>query len=367
MKQKKLIIFFPSIENGGVEKNLYIISNFLSKKIKDTSIITSNPEKIKIQNRKIKIVTNKIDSSKKSRFLKNLVCIFLLISEIKKSRNIVVLSFQSSLYATIVCYLFGVKIISRANASPSGWSKNPVKKILYKYIIKLTSAVVVNSKGMMVEFKNKFNINCNLIYNPLDKKNIIKKSQKKVSLNFFNNNNLKIINIGRLTKQKDQITLLKALNLVKRKLNFNLIILGSGSEKNRLEKYLSENNLNKLVKILKHTNNPYPLLKKSDVFVLSSRFEGLPNVLLESIVLKKLIISSDCPTGPREILLNGKAGILFKTGDYFDLYKKILSLKKNQKINKKKIIIAEKTLNKYDLKLNLNRYYELYKKFCYLR
>ena len=60
MKQKKLIIFFPSIENGGVEKNLYIISNFLSKKIKDTSIITSNPEKLKLLQIKL-ILVKKVD------------------------------------------------------------------------------------------------------------------------------------------------------------------------------------------------------------------------------------------------------------------------------------------------------------------
>ena len=73
MKQKKLIIFFPSIENGGVEKNLFIISNFLSKKIKDVNIITSYPKKIKEKNKKIKVITSNIDVHQKSRIFKNII------------------------------------------------------------------------------------------------------------------------------------------------------------------------------------------------------------------------------------------------------------------------------------------------------
>ena len=70
------------------------------------------------------------------------------------------------------------------------------------------------------------------------------------------------------------------------------------------------------------------------MFVLSSIYEGLPNVLLEAAVFKKLIISTNCPTGPKEILDKGKGGVLFKSGDYQDLSKKINF--KDGKINKTK-------------------------------
>ena len=64
-------------------------------------------------------------------------------------------------------------------------------------------------------------------------------------------------------------------------------------------------------------------LLKSDILILTSRTEGLPNVLIEALALKKFVISSDCPTGPREILDNEKGGFLFKVGDYESLSKKI--------------------------------------------
>ena len=78
--------------------------------------------------------------------------------------------------------------------------------------------------------------------------------------------------------------------------------------------------------------NPYPYLKRSEVLILSSLFEGLPNVLLESLSLKKFVISSDCPTGPKEILDYGKNGLLFKMKDEKDLLKKLFITFKRKKM-----------------------------------
>jgi glycosyltransferase involved in cell wall biosynthesis len=93
--------------------------------------------------------------------------------------------------------------------------------------------------------------------------------------------------------------------------------------------------------------------------VLSSRFEGLPNVLLEAITLKKFVISSDCPTGPNEILNYGKGGLLFKTGNENDLANKIIYYYTNKKLLNKKINFAYKNLNRFDYVQNLKKYFEL--------
>ena len=109
--------------------------------------------------------------------------------------------------------------------------------------------------------------------------------------------------------------------------------------------------------------NPYKYIKKSDVFVLSSTFEGLPNVLLEAQCLKTFIISSDCSSGPREILLNGKAGFLFKVKDNYDLSKKILKYFYNKEKLNKKIKIGYQNLYRFKEKNNLEKYFSLIKKF----
>ena len=91
-----------------------------------------------------------------------------------------------------------------------------------------------------------------------------------------------------------------------------------------------ENNLINKVKLIENKKNPFQYIKQSEIFLLTSRFEGSPNVLIEAQFLKKFIISTKCPTGPKEILDNGKNGELVKIGDY----KKIASLLEKFKPNK---------------------------------
>ena len=103
--------------------------------------------------------------------------------------------------------------------------------------------------------------------------------------------------------------------------------------------------LQKKVKIINWQKNPYKVIKSSDVLVLTSKFEGLPNILLEGICLKKFIISSNCPTGPKEILNNGKGGFLFKVGNHKELSQKLLTYQKNYKLCLKKKKICKEKIN----------------------
>ena len=177
--------------------------------------------------------------------------------------------------------------------------------------------------------------------------------------NFQFQKKLKILNIGRFTDQKDQITLLKSLNIIKNKIDFEASIVGRGNLKIKLQNYIEKKNLQKSVKLYDFVENPYPLIKQSNLFVLTSKFEGLPNVLLESLVLKKFIISSNCHTGPKEILLNGKGGLLFKVGDYKQLAEKIVYFSKNQKKCLKLSKNSIKGLKRFDFKKNLEKYFQL--------
>ena len=354
--QKKLIIFIPSIEGGGVEKNLFIISNYLKDKINNISVISiSNKYKNKFNN-KIKFISPKADFwNSIGRRKKFFVGLFLLFFEILKDRNTLVFSFQGNVYCTLLCKLLGIKVIVRSNSAPDGWSQNRFKYLIFKYILGSADKVIVNSLEFKKKFKTKFKIDAECIYNPLNKKEIIKKSKIKSKIK-FDKKKLKLINVGRYADQKDQLTLLKAVNKIKDKINFNLLLVGRGVEKENLIKYIYENNLSKQVKLIDFQNNPFNLIKLSDVFILTSLYEGLPNVLLESQVLKKFIISSDCPTGPREILLNGKAGFLFNVGNYLELSNLILYYSKNKKLLSKKILIGYKNLNRFSYNKNLKKY-----------
>jgi len=366
MQKKKLVFFMPFIGGGGVEKNLYIISDFLVKKINDVSVCTLSINQKNKFNKKIKFITSKkaIDQKINIRF-KYLICLFVLFKFLLQNRDSLVFAFQANIYCVILCKLLNVTIIIRSNSSPSGWYHNFLKKFLYKQIVSKANMVIVNSLNFKKQMEQKFNIKAKCIYNPLNKKDIILKSKKGIRDKFFNNNkSIKILNIGRLTKQKDQMTILKALKILKRELIFKSIIIGSGVEQKNLKEYIKINNLSKQIKVKKFMENPFAILKQADIFVLSSEYEGLPNVILEALVLKKIVISTNCPTGPAEILSNGKGGLLFKIGDYNQLKKLIVYVNKNKKKILKKVKYSYQKLDRFDLNKNLNEYYKVVR--CFL-
>jgi glycosyltransferase involved in cell wall biosynthesis len=362
--EKKLIIFIPSIEDGGVEKNLYLISNYLSDKLRSIEIITCNNNYKKKFSNKINIVSpNSKFFWNQKRWVKYIICLIILFYKIINDRKVLIFAFQANIYAVLIAKILNVKIITRSNSSPSGWSQNFLKNSLFKFLLKRSDSIIVNSLAFQKEFYSKFQISTNFIYNPFCKKLIEKKIKIKIKNKFFKKNDLKIINVGRLTKQKDQITILKAFRLINKKLKPKLIIIGKGSEFKFLQNYINNNGLNASVKLLGYTDNPFLLIKSSNILVLTSKFEGLPNILLEAQYLKKYIISTDCPTGPNEILSNGNYGTLIKIGDYKELANKINNFYIQKKLINKMILRGYNAMNRFDYRNNCEKYFKLINKF----
>ena len=204
MNQKKLIIFMPSIEGGGVEKNLMIIANYLSTRVKKVAIISLSKKFKSKFNKKINFITTKINFDYLNRKTKYLISLFLLFRELLGNKNKVVFSFQANIYCILLCKILNVKVVVRSNSSPSGWSKNFIKKFVFKFVLSLADKVVVNSFDFKKEMEQKFNVKSFCIYNPLDVHKIKKLSKKKVEIS--NKKYLKIINIGRFTKKRSYNT-----------------------------------------------------------------------------------------------------------------------------------------------------------------
>ena len=362
---KKLLIFIPHINVGGVEKNLFLIANYLAKKIDNISIITVNKKFTKNLNKKIKIISPKSRTwEDSSMYTKYIISILLLINTLKSDRNYLVFSFQANWYAIIISKLFGIKIVTRSNTAPQGWSGSVIKKFFYKLVINLADKIIVNSNEFKDSLKKYFNVNSACIYNPLNKSKILKLSKSIKKFDFFKSDKyLKIINIGRFTDQKNQLLILKSIKYLKKKIPIKLLIIGRGRNYKNLKNYINQNNLKKNVMLKKFVSNPYPYLRLSNVFILSSNYEGLPNVLLEAQYFKKIIISTKCPTGPKEILLNGKAGIFFKMNNYKDLSKKITYVYKNKSKLKTKVKTGYKYLYRFDEDKNLDMYYQIILKY----
>ena len=349
---KKIIFYIPSIEGGGVEKNLFLLIKYLSKKINKIYIITAH--KKRNNSKRIKyICPNSYYWEKKNRSLKNVICIYLLIKNFWLSKAII-LSFQSNFTSIILSKIFRFNVLIRLNTSIKKYLNSDLKKIIFRFIYSLSDAIIVNSKLFQKELK-KLNLKSYLIYNL----NSTEKKTKKLS--FFNKyNGLKIINIGRLTDQKDQLTLIRGLGILKKKnINFRCSIIGRGNFKSILNDEIIKLDLAKDIKLEGFINKAEQYISKSDIFVLSSRFEGLPNVLIEAQQYGVPIISSNCPTGPSEILMNGKLGELFPVGNPNILAKKLFSFNKNKKILLRKSFYAKKYLRRFDPIKNSKKYLDL--------
>lgn len=120
---------------------------------------------------------------------------------------------------------------------------------------------------------------------------------------------------GRLQQQKDFPTLLHAFAKVAARRPAHLVVLGEGPERANLEALVQQLGLERCVQLPGATSNPYPYMARAVAFVLSSKWEGLPTVLVEALSLGVPVIATDCPSGPREILAGGKYGELVPVGD----------------------------------------------------
>ena len=119
----------PSIEGGGVEKNLFIISNYLASRVKKLSLITISKKYKKRFKKPIRFISPSSETwDKLGRRIKYFLALIFLIREISLDRDVTVFSFQANIYCIIICKIFSVRVISRSNSAPIGWSENSIKK-----------------------------------------------------------------------------------------------------------------------------------------------------------------------------------------------------------------------------------------------
>ncbi|MGK4198491.1 glycosyltransferase [Fusobacterium sp. HC1336] len=202
------------------------------------------------------------------------------------------------------------------------------------------------------------------IYNPFNFERIEKLSEdrselKDEDLELLNENY--IIAISRLDNvQKDYPTLLKAMEILKnRKINEKLFIVGDGPSKNEIEQEIKKLGLEDNVKLLGKRKNPYIWLKESDFFVHSSKYEGLPTVLIEALICNKFVISSNCPTGPKEILANESCGKLFEVGNYEELANLLEKYILNEELRKEYSTSIENRREEFNKNIVLKEYEKL--------
>jgi len=154
-----------------------------------------------------------------------------------------------------------------------------------------------------------------VIYNPIVTPELLARAQEPPGPEWRDDERPLVVGVGRLSAAKDFDTLIRAFADVRAKRPSRLLILGEGECRARLEGLVRELNLGDDVSLPGFVTNPHAYLARADVFVLSSRWEGLPGVLVEAMACGTSVVSTDCPSGPDEILVDGAFGPLASVGD----------------------------------------------------
>ena len=200
-----------------------------------------------------------------------------------------------------------------------------------------------NLKGKVSRIYNPFNFE--RIEKLMEDERELTKEQKKMLNEDY------CIAIARLDNvQKDFLTLVRAYKFVKESgIQDKLYIIGDGPSKEEIINEIKKLSLEENIKLIGLSKNPYIWLKNSKLFVHSSKYEGLPTVLIEALICNKMIISSNCPTGPKEILKNESCGKLFEVGNIKELGDyliEFLTNKNNRELYEKNVILRKEEFNK---------------------
>jgi glycosyltransferase involved in cell wall biosynthesis len=331
-EMKRIGILMPSLVGGGVQRSMLILSKGLVEHGYQVDLILVKAQgpflnRVPENVRMIDLCASRALSS-----LPNLV-VYL-----RENNPDVLISAQTHINAVAILarWLSRVKtklVVTERNdllfATQSNQNfKEKFRPFVVRFLYPYAEKVVAISKGVADDIatiaQGRLKL-ISIINNPIDGEYIQQKAQVTVEHPWLTRKEVPVVlAVGRLVKQKDYVTLLNAFAAVKNRMPVRLIILGEGEERADLENLLAKLGISKDVSMPGFVENPFAYLSRADVFVLSSRWEGFPNVLTEALACGAPVVSTDCPSGPAEILENGKYGRLVPVGDAEALAKAII-------------------------------------------
>ena len=351
MKKLKVVVFIPSLGRGGAEQSiLTLTSNFIKKGHEVFLIVAKKvpseepvPENINVQYLYKKKTVFSINTLRK-----RLVDIQpdIVLSTLPTSNFLNVLISKSKKFkykayireASTSCLLWDKDLFSRITGVLSKYSFRNATGIIYisKELKEITTNAVENQVSNSIT-----------IYNPIVSSDFLAKSSEEIVDPSYDPLKEVWVVGSRLEDYKGVDLLIEAVKRLKDSRNFNLYILGTGSQKT----YLEEKSKDLPIIFLDYVDNPLPWYKAADLFFLPSHREGLGNALIEAQLLGTTAIASDCPSGPKEIIQLFNNGITFGVGDLSDLIEKIQSVnivrKKKVEIDKFNYFDENKVTDEY--------------------
>lgn len=339
---KKLLFLMVDFNGGGAEGVFVQLANYFSSKYEVHFLVlrSSGPNFNKL-NKDIKLIELNRSSS--------LGSIFKINNYIKRNKINIAIGTLAMAYAISLVSLVGTnkcKYISRigsiitSNLSDIGFFKRLIMKS-YQKVLNFSDVVITQSKAMNDDLKKYINKNSNIIYNPISLDKILRLAKEESSI-ILDSNSYNIVSVGRLAYEKDfKTAILSVAKLKNKNKNIKYYVIGDGELRDKLVKYSISLGLRDDIIFTGHLSNPYPIMKKANVLLSTSLYEGFSNVILESLALNVPVIATNCPGGNKEIITNEKNGFLVKVGDADDIVDKLMLIEKqkNYSINVSKFEI----------------------------
>ncbi len=360
----KIVFILPDLRAGGAEKVcINLATNWISKGHSVTFVLMNKKgEYLKNISKEIKII------SLKKRKIRQLF--FPLLGFFYSYKPDVTLAQMWPLTSlTVLSWMASFKIgklylVDHVHLSSTVEKEIFFPKIIFKLIIKMTykfaSRTIVVSNGVkrdLEEISSNLKSKIKVINNPL-----IKKKNKKIKNNSSLKNKIwgkktkyRILNVGSLKLQKDHLNLINAFSLLKLNQNYKLIIIGDGPKKKELKMFVKNKNLSSKIIFINFKSNLNNYYSTANLFVSSSKWEGFSNVIAESLGHGLPVVSTNCKSGPSEILKNGKYGELVPIENPKKLAKAIY---KNLRIKHDKRLLIKRSLD-FEINKISNQYLKL--------
>jgi glycosyltransferase involved in cell wall biosynthesis len=342
----KIFFFIPSLEFGGAGNASINLLKNLDQQLFDVSLFYQGKNRYRNE---IPKYINIYKLHKKKTFLNFFKIRKIIKKQIRNNNKNIFISnihFSNVLSIIFLRNLKNLKIIlfERTSIKELDLFKKTfnIKNIFIRFLVKrlyfFADLVLTNSKYAQKELL-KFNVQSKIIYSGLLNK--IRK-KKKFKRKFF----FKIISVGRLVAQKDYFTMINAIKYIEKK-KFKLFIYGEGKLRKLIQNYIDNNHLSKKIILMGHIKNKNFIYENSDLLLISSLFEGIPNCVVEAINYSVPIIASKNFGGNKEVLDNGKFGDLFELQNYKQLANKIEKFMEKPSILQKKVLLGSGSIDKF--------------------
>lgn len=356
---EKICIVTPSLNGGGAQKVAVNLANYFAGAdcLVDLVVFELIGPYQSLVNKKVNLVNL---NAPRPRHV-----FFELRKYLKANQDACILSVirGANIFIGLAAYGLNNKSLAfrEANTMNAVYDLPQPKRSIYKFLMKVAykraGIVIANSEDTKADLIENNIIpkgKATVIRNPVLASNIIRLRNEKIYEPWFLDRNKKVIlSVGRLHRQKNFFFLISAFKEVYKKDDSSrLLIIGEGGEKERLLSLIEDEGLSEVVKIFGFQKNLYPYYENSDVFALTSDWEGFGNVLVEALSVGLPVVSTNCPGGPKMILENGKYGKLVPVGDKIAYVEALLAalespIKKKERVDYAQCYSVEKVSQEY--------------------